>query len=330
MYGCDFTRARQYFAQAQARHPEHPVTPLLNALTLFWQHMPFADFEGTAFKQHVLWLEKTITAAQKMLDNNPEDVEGVFFMLTARGLLMQHYNDRGEAMQAVGEAKRLYGLIKHAFELRLQNVELNLMTGLYSYYREYFPERYAVYRPFVVFFRSGSKKEGLAQLETCTQKAIFTANEAAGYLSHIYLRYENNHHKALFYSRQLAERFPNNLHYVASFIETAILTNHYDEAAKMLPLLQKAERPLFVAAAHVFSGMIAELHRKDLRAALKHYQAAENLLIAEKINYANPYKLYTFAGLYRHFKQQNNLPVARRYYKQAKALDDYQYLKPDF
>jgi hypothetical protein len=330
MYGCDFLQARRYFSQVQARHPHHPVTPLLNALLLFWQHMPFDDFESKSFKQHTYFLEKTITASQKMLDNNANDVEGVFFMLTARGLLMQHYNDKGEAMQAVAEAKRLYGLIKSAFDLRSQNIELNFMTGLYSYYRAYFPERYPIYRPFVIFFREGNKKEGLDNLETCAQKAIFTANEAAGYLTHIYLRYENNHEKALTHSRQLAQRFPNNLHYVAAFIETALLTRRYEEAAQMLPVLQKAERPLFVAAAHVFSGMLAEFYRKDMVAAFKSYQAAENLLLAEKINYANPYKLYTYAGLYRHYKQQRNMPVAQRYYKQAKALDDYQYLQSDF
>jgi tetratricopeptide (TPR) repeat protein len=330
MYGHDFAQARRYFAEVQARHPEHPVTPLLNALLLFWQHMPFDNFEGKNFKQHSYFLEKTIAASQKMLDVNPNDVEGVFFMLTARGLLMQHYNERGESMQAVGEAKQLYGLIKTAFDLRSQNVELNFMTGLYSYYRAYYPERYPVYRPFVIFFKEGNKKEGLENLETCTQKAIFTANEAAGYLTHIYLRYENNHEKALAHSRQLAQRFPNNPHYVAAFIETALLTKRYDEAAKMLPALQKSERPLFMAAAQVFSGMLAEFQRKDLTAAVKSYQAAENLLLAEKIGYANPYKLYTYAGLYRYYKQQRNQPVAQRYYKQAKALDDYEYLKSDF
>lgn len=330
MYGCNFAEARRYFAQVQERHPKHPVTPLLNALMLFWQHMPFADFESKAFKQHVYFLEQTISAAQKMLDANESDVEGVFFMLTARGLLMQHYNERGEAIQAVGEAKKLYGLIKQAFDLRERNIELNFMTGLYNYYREYFPERYPVYRPFAVFFRAGNKREGLESLETCTRKAVFTANEAAGYLTHIYLRYEQNHEKALFHSRRLAQRFPNNMHYVASFIETALLTKRYEEAAQMLPLLQKAERPLFQAAAHVFNGMLAEFYRKDLKAAVKSYQAAENLLLAEKINYAKPYKLYAFAGLYRHYKRQGNLSAAQRYYRQAKALDDYEYLKSDF
>lgn len=330
MYGCDFIQARRYFAEVQARHPEHPVTPLLNALLLFWQHMPFDNFDGKNFKQHSYFLEKTIAASQKMLDVNKNDVEGIFFMLTARGLLMQHYNDRGEAMQAVGEAKKLYSLIKSAFDLRSQNIELNFMTGLYSYYRAYYPERYPVYRPFVIFFREGNKKDGLENLETCTQKAIFTANEAAGYLTHIYLRYEKNHEKALTHSRRLAQRFPNNPHYVAAFIETALLTKRYDEAAQMLPVLQKAERPLFIAAAKVFNGMLAEFQRNNLAEAVKSYKAAENLLLAEKINYANPYKLYTYAGLYRYYKQQRNLPTAQRYYKQAKALDDYEYLKSDF
>ncbi|MCS7019804.1 MAG: hypothetical protein NZM34_11900 [Bernardetiaceae bacterium] len=330
MYNCEFAKARSYFSQVQARHPNHPVTPLLNALLLFWQYMPFDDFESKGFKQHVYFLEKTISASQEMLKRDNSDVEGVFFMLTARGLLMQHYNERGEAMQAVGEARKLYGLIKHAFDLRNHNIELNFMTGLYNYYREYFPERYPIYRPFVVFFRPGSKKEGLENLETCVQKAIFTANEAAGYLTHIYLRYENNHEQALRHSRQLAQRFPNNMHYVAAFIETALLTKRYEEAAQMLPLLQKSERPLFKAASLAFGAMLAEFHKKDLATAVKMYQAAENLLLAEQINYANPYKLYTFAGLHRHYKRQQNLPVAQRYYKLAKALDDYEYLQSDF
>ncbi|MCS6968000.1 MAG: hypothetical protein RMJ44_05410 [Cytophagales bacterium] len=330
MYGHEFTQAKSYFAQVQARHPAHPVTPLLEALILFWQHMPFDDFESRAFQQHVNFLEKTIAASEKLLEINPNDVEGVFFMLTARGLLMLHHNERGQALQAVAEAKRLYDMIQQAFQLRFQNIELNFMTGLYDYYREYFPERYPIYRPFTVFFRPGSKKEGLESLETCTRKAIFTANEAAGYLTHIYLRYENDHEKALAHSRRLAQQFSGNPHYVASFIETALLTKRYEEAAQFLPLLQKHTRPLFKAAAYVFEAILAEFYYKDLQGAFAAYQSAEKLLLAEKINYAKPYKLYTFAGLSRHYKRQGEFALARRYYQQAKALDEYEYLKTDF
>ncbi len=329
MYGYEFGEARQQFQEVQAKYPQHPATPLIDALMILWQHQPFADFKSAAFAQHRQLLEKTISLAEARLAKNEDDVEGVYFKMVACGLLVLHYNDMGESMKAVGETKRLYTLIKQSFDLRSQNPELYLMTGLYNYYREYYPQAHPVYKPVAMFFKSGSRREGLADLEFCARKGIFSAPEAEGYLAFINLRYEKNPPKALLHSRHLVSKYPKNLHYVANLAETLLLTRNYAEALPFAQQLEASPRPFRQAVGKVFGAMVAEFHQKDLDAAGKAYHQAEALFKKEG-NYADPYRVYVYAGLHRHYQRLGNKVQANHYRQLAKHFDTYNYLAETF
>jgi hypothetical protein len=329
MYGYDFGGARQQFQPVQDQYPNHPTSPLLDALMIYWQHQPFADLKGAAYTQYLQLLEKTVNLAEVRLAKNEDDIEGVFFKLVACGLLTQHYNDAGESLKAVGETKRLYSLIKQSFELRKKNVELYFMTGLYNYYREYYPQVHPFYRPAAVFFKSGSKKDGLADLELAAQKSIFSAPESANYLAHIYLRYEKNQPLALAHVRNLGRKFPNNLHYIGNLTETLLLTRHYDEALPYAQQLQASPRAFRQAVGKVFGAMVAELHQKNFEQAAKAYHEAERMLKKEG-KYAHPYLMYAYAGLHRHYTRLGDKVRAGQYRQLARQYDTYNYLGEAF
>jgi hypothetical protein len=329
MYGYEFGEARRQFQEVQAKYPQHPATPLIDALMILWQHQPFADFKSAAFVQHFQLLEKTVSLAEARLAKNEADVEGVYFKMVACGLLVLHYNDMGESMKAVGETKRLYSLIKQSFDLRNQNVELYLMTGLYNYYREYYPQAHPVYKPVALFFKSGSRRDGLADLEFCARKGIFSAPEAEGYLAFINLRYEKNPAKALLHSRHLVSKYPKNLHYVANLAETLLLTRHYAEAQPLAEQLEAAPRPFRQAQGKVLGAMVAEFHHKDLDLASKRYHQAEALFKKEG-KYADPYRVYVYAGLHRHYLRLGNKVQADHYRQLAKQFDTHNYLAETF
>ncbi len=329
MYGYEFSGARQQFTLVQGQYPNHPATPLLDALMILWQHQPFSSYQSAAFTRHLLLLEKTVNLSEIRLAQNEDDIEGVFFKTIACGLLTQHYNDMGESSKAIGETKRLYALVKKSFALRSKNVELYFMTGLYNYYREYYPAAHPFYRPFAVFFKSGSKKDGLAELELVEQKSVFSASEAAGYLAHIYLRYENNPRKALLYARKLSQKYPNNLLYASKLAEILILTRNFEEALPYTQQLQAAQRPLWQAMGKVCGGMIAEFKQKNLEIAVKNYQETE-ILLKKEGKYADSHRLYVYAGLYRHYARLGNKTKANQYRQLAQQYDIYNYLGSTF
>jgi tetratricopeptide (TPR) repeat protein len=329
MYNNEFAEAQRYFAPVQKAYPQHPVTPLLSALVVMWQNAPFTDYQGGAFKQHFQLLEQTVALADKILAKDENHVEAVFFKMVASGLMVLHFNEMGESMKAAGEAKRLYTLINRSFELRKQNVELYFMTGLYNYYREYYPQVHSVYRPVAFFFRSGSRAEGLANLELCTQKAAFSAPDAQAYLANIYLRYEKNHAKALQHARALVNKYPQNEVFVSNLAETLLLTRNYAEAGPYLVQLQASSQPFRQAVGKALAGVAAEWHEKQPEKALQCYQQAETLF-KNMGRYADPYRVYVYAGLYRYYQAKGQTAQARQYHKLAKQYDANGYLTEEF
>jgi tetratricopeptide (TPR) repeat protein len=329
MYNSNFAQAQQYFAPVQKAYPQHPVTPLLSALVIMWQNAPFHDYQGAAFKQHVQLLEQAIALSEKILAKEEDHVEAVFFKMVASGLMVLHYNDMGESMKAASEAKRLYTLINRSFELRKQNVELYFMTGLYNYYREYYPQVHPVYRPVAFFFRTGSRAEGLANLELCTQKAAFSAPDAQAYLANIYLRYEKNHAKALQHARSLVTKYPQNEVFITNLAETLLLTRHYTEASPYLGQLQASAQPFRQAVGKALAGVAAEWHEKQPEKALLYYQQAE-VRFKNMGRYADPYRVYVYAGLYRYHQAKGQIAQAKQYHKLAKQYDANGYLTEEF
>ena len=66
-------------------------------------------------------------------------------------------------------------------------------------------------------------------LKSGARTASFTKAECLTYLFHINLRYEDNPFTAMYYARMLKDRYPNNLHYVANYVENSIRLNQYDQ-----------------------------------------------------------------------------------------------------
>ena len=333
MYNWELPQANACLQKFRVGFEEHPAVPFTEAMIMYWKHAPL-DLYGNVFPKHEKLLIQASDLAEKMLEKDEEDMEAIFFKMSARSLLMKYYADKGQTMKAVGEARGVYKLMKQGFDLKEELNEFYFTTGIYNYYREYYPERYPVYKPFAWVFQSGDRDLGLEQLEYSARNATFTSPEAYRYLTYIYLRYELKKDKALAFAKELANRFPKNKLFEVNYIETLLLVKKYDLAEQHAEkLMHHTHDSFYSTAGHLFKGMVYELKYNDLDKAFDHYKKVEDKLDKLGFRFVE-LKTYAYYGLSKYWSEKGDGDKAKDYYKLAKEFDNNDYLKsvdkPDF
>ncbi|WP_436515505.1 hypothetical protein [Ekhidna sp. To15] len=296
IYNSSADSAEYYIAKAEAYIPDHPVIPLMRAMTMLWYNIPIISEE--VFAKMEVQLDSAIFLAKKG-DPDLEDPEMIFFAMASYGLLAEYYADQDYTMKAVGEANRAYGLMKKGFQIVDEHPQFLLTTGLYNYFREKYPERHPIYKPLLWFFRSGDKELGLKQLEAACTKSFLTRVEAYVYLSYIYLRYEFDPKVAQKYLSELCSLYPNNYYAKAKYLES--LANPID--FKTVPVdviysLITHESPYYKLAGYVFLGYFEEKIVKNQEKAEYAYRLG--LEYGQEIpNHGEFFKSFGYLGLGR-------------------------------
>ena len=257
IYNAQADSAMFYIRKVDLKLPEHPVGPLMKAMTLLWVNIPtITDEVFTEMEEN---LDLAIERAE-VIDPDLENPEMIFFSMASYGLLAEYYADQGSYMKAVGEASRAYGLMKKGFEIVDDHPEFLLTTGLYNYFREKYPEKHPVYKPLLWFFRSGDKELGLKQLQEACDPSIISHVEAHVYLSYIYLRYEYKPAKAQEYLGKLVEMYPSNFYAKAKYLESLANPTDFKRAPiEMIYNLMKHENSYYKLAGNVFLGYFEEM-----------------------------------------------------------------------
>ncbi len=326
MYNYEFATAQYHFEQAEKLLPEHPAVPMLRAVLLYWQNLPLHETNPQLPKVAAL-LKKSILQAQAMQKKDKKDVEGVFFELVSRSIMMQHYAKVGQSMKALAEAKDMYGLLKQGFDLLDTYNEFYFSTGLYNYYREAYPDEKPFYKPFMWLFHSGDKLLGLKQLEYASRHCTITQTQAYFFLTHIYLSYEKNVHKSIGYAKDLTVLFPKNRYFLNRYIETLLLAKQYETALPLVQQLLKetSHENYTVLITNIQMGILEEKRNKNLVAAKTYYQNA--LLFAKPFgNTGKHQQAYCYLGLSRIAAQENKPKEAKELRKKAEELAEYQYI----
>lgn len=279
VYNASEDSAFYYIDQVEAKLPNHPVVPLLKAMTLLWANIP--TISGSLFQEMESYLDLAIAQA-KAIDPDLEQPEMIFFSMASYGILAEYYADQGYNLKAVGEASRAYGLMKKGFKIVDEYPEFLLTTGLYNYLREKYPEKHPVYKPLVWFFRSGDVELGLEQLQQACDPSIITHVEAYVYLSYIYLRYEYKPKKAQEYLATLIQLYPNNYYAKAKYLESMANPEDFKDAPiDVIYTLMRHKNPYYKLAGNVFLGYFEEQVVKSSEKAAFAYE--RGLSYGEKI-----------------------------------------------
>lgn len=293
IYNANVDSAAYYINRSERVIPDHPVIPLMRAMSILWANIPLISKEK--FSKMETYLDLAIAKA-KARDPDLEDPEMIFFSMASHGILAEYYADQGATMKAVGEANRAYGLIKKGFDIVDTHPEFLLTTGLYNYFREKYPEQHPIYKPLMWFFRNGDMQLGLKQLEQACTVSFLTAVEAHVYLSYIYLRYEFKPKLAQEYLHALCEMYPNNHYARAKYLES--LANPIDfkhVRLKTIHSLTKHESPYYKLAGYVFLGYYEEviIHNEEKAA----YAYATGLEYGESIpHHGEFFKSFGYLG----------------------------------
>lgn len=257
IYNSDPDSATFYVDTLDILLPDHPVIPLMRAMTLLWANIPTISEE--LFLQMQDQLSYAIELAE-LRDPELEEPEMIFFAMASHGLLAEYYADQGYNLKAVGEANKAYGLMKKGFKIVEEHPEFLFTTGLYNYFREKYPEKHPIYKPLLWFFRGGDIELGLIQLEKACEESVLTQVEAYVYLSYIYLRYEDRPDKAQEYLSKILELYPNNYYAKGKYLESIANPQDITNAPiELIYSLMQHENPYYKLAGYVFLGYYEEI-----------------------------------------------------------------------
>jgi hypothetical protein len=327
IYDLNFEAADPLLYTLEKRIPDHPGFSLLKAFYDNWKFRPIK--EGTEhFTRFEKNLYETQAISESLLEENENDVEGIFFAMATHAYLAQLYVDNGHSMRALKEAKNAYRYIKKGFDLAEEYPEFYFPSGLYNYYRVKYPEENPFYKPFLWFFKDGDKAEGLNLLEKGAASATFTRAECLTYLCHIYLRYENKPGIAIQYARKLNTMYPNNLNFTALYIENLLWMADYPASVSEIQILRKSDLPLYRYVGEVFYGVYLEKFLIDIKGARDAYLRAKQLGEEENVN-VNHYESILNLGLGRINNKMGNTETAKSYFKKSLKLADYAMIKDE-
>lgn len=293
---------------------------MMRAMNYAWQDQPIRT-TLPIFQKHLKELDKVVVASQKLLEKNPDDLEGLFFEMSVHGLKAEYYAREGSYIKAVGQAQKTYSMLKFTMEQTSKSPEFYFLAGLYNYFREKYPERHSVYKPFLWFYRSGDMERGLIQLDSAVNYSKIVKVEAGLYLSYIYLRYELKPEIALNYLKKLHKEYPSNSYFKTKYIECLVLETYFEEA---LPLIQEMidhEKPYYQLCGLTYQALYFEKVLNSASQAEKYYNMA--IQTGEK----NPdrgeyYKSLTYLGMGRLLVAKGEFVAASKYLNQAIELDE--------
>jgi tetratricopeptide (TPR) repeat protein len=319
-YNFQFEEAEEIYNKIKVKYPNNPAYSTLMQMMLYTQYAPIKDFPAAKTK-YLYHLNKSVELSEKLIDKNANDTEGIFFMLSSLGSLAAWQADNDEMMKAVNTARKAFPYMKKGMKLTDTQPDFLFTTGLYNYYIEQYPEDHPIVKPFMIFFSDGNKKTGLAQIDLCSKKALFTQSEAAFYSAYIYLKHENRPDKALVFINSVLEKYPNNLLFKTKQAECLVGMGKYEQSQNVVTELRKTTGRVYPIAGDVFQGIIEEkLNKKDKEAALFYKKA---LKTPTDIRYTQDYHAMANLGLGRIALREKNKVSAKGYFKKAAEMSEY-------
>ena len=321
IYNLEYEKAEPIIDSLEDRIGDHPGFPLLQAVYTNWKDRPLK--EGTeGYKNFELYLTRALDLSEKILEEDENDVEGIFFSLSAYGFMAQMHADAGYNLKAVGAAKNAYNYIKKGFDLAAQYPEFYFPSGIYNYYRVRYPEENPFYKTFMWVFKEGDKDLGLEMLKTGVEKSVFTKAECLTYLCHIYLRYEDKPALSLNYANQLTSLYPKNLNFIALTAENLIRMNKYTEIMSYITTLRTSENKYYQYIGEIFYGIYLERSLQDMSGATAAFNRAQTISETKEINLLH-YDSMLLLGMGRINLKMGNESTAKGYFKLAAKYAEY-------
>jgi tetratricopeptide (TPR) repeat protein len=223
MYNLQYAQADSIFNLLVKKDPEHPAGYFLLALVDWWRIVPNADVKSKvdriskSFNERI---DKVVEISDKRLENNPNDIIGLFFKGSALGykarlMVLTGFDVSSplDMVNAASQGKEAYDIILQCQRLAPSNSDILLGSGLYNYFGAYLGENYPMAKAALTFLPPGDKKIGLSMLKISGQRAQYAGTEARYALLDILTNMEKDadaRQQALQVAKELWEQYPGN------------------------------------------------------------------------------------------------------------------------
>ncbi len=209
IYNIKFNKAANTFSILKKDFPEKLAGIFFDTMIIWWKIMLNFDDESNDDLFYDK-LDNIIDKCDEILDEDPRNVEALFFKGGALGFRGRLSSIRERWFDAALDGKDALPLVKEAYENDPKNVDVQLGFGIYNYYADVIPEIYPFVKPIMLFFPSGDKEKGVKQLINTAYNGKYAKIEARYFLMSLYYRYEKDYSSAIKYARMLTEDFPDN------------------------------------------------------------------------------------------------------------------------
>ena len=209
IYSIEFEKAENNFLLVKNDFPEHPAGNFFDAMIVWWRIL--LDIRNEEYDDLLVdKLEIVIDQCDEILDENPKNVDAIFFKGGALGYRGRLSSLRKDWFDAAIDGKDALPLVFLAYELDSTNTDVILGFGIYNYFAEVIPEIFPLVEPLMIFFPDGDKEKGIEQLKFVGENGKYAKYEALYFLMTSYYSFEKNSSMALKYAKILNEEFPNN------------------------------------------------------------------------------------------------------------------------
>jgi tetratricopeptide (TPR) repeat protein len=209
IYSLDFQNAEGTFRKLISDYPGSPAGRFFLATIDWWKILIDLDneeYDDLFFQK----LEDVIFQCDKILENEPDNVNALFFKGGAIGFRGRLRAIRESWLKAADDGREALPIVQRAAKLEPNNKDVELGFGLYNYYAAVIPEEFPLVKPLMIFFPSGDKAQGINQLNDVAYNGKYSKFEAQYFLMTLYSSNENNPYKADEYAQMLLKEFPNN------------------------------------------------------------------------------------------------------------------------
>jgi len=185
-----------------------------------WYHLPIHEQNKKTLSQYNQYLEATQGAE---LD----------YLFINNALLKAEFNyNQGNYYKAYQNGVKVYEAVNDNLDHKPDRIEIKFLASLYHYFYQYYKSENPVFGPLMWFFKEGDKYTGLRWLEEVASQESILRAEVLVYLSHIYLRLENEPERAFHYAEMLHQLYPRNLKFYELYIESSLASGKVNEGVK--------------------------------------------------------------------------------------------------
>lgn len=301
MYNMEFSRAHKAFENLKTDYPSEPAPHFLNALCTWWKLSIARDFTG--FDRPFLnEIDSALLKADKVSKRSEHRMEYAFMMFNALAFKARYYAMREQWVTAANTARKALPFLMEGRKYLNETHEFHFAVGLYDYFAVYYPEKYPVTKPLMIFFPSGNKANGIKLLHQATRTQNFSANEARFFLMRILTNDEPEPADALKIAIDLNTRYPNNTIYQLYLAKLYFLNREYLQAKRLLQAMEATHEKArlkvkgridqihslctsqIMLEVWYYLGNIQQDYHQNAALALMHYRKAEAMMamVSEK------------------------------------------------